>query len=238
VGDIDSTVSVNTDAGFSIVSYTANGSSTATVGHGLSQTAEMVFTKRRDSSRNWHVGHKDLPFNSSSNSHHGYLSLNGTGASDPNNGGRANIPNATTFQGEGSNNATMIAYCFHSVDGYSKVGSYIGNGATGATGQGPFVHLGFRPAFVMIKRSSSSSAYTNWVIYDSKRDGWNQGAENVGGNKYLYANSTGTEANLYIVNTFSNGFTMYDNYDVFNKSGETHIYIAFAETPFKYSNAR
>ena len=130
-----------------------------------------------------------------------------------------------------------IAYCWRSIEGFSKVGSYIGNGATGSTGQGPFVHTGFKPAWIMIKRSSSTTAYTNWIIYDNKRDGFNQGAENAGGNKYVFADSNVVEANLYILNSFSNGFTFYDNYEVFN-SEQTYVYLCFAETPFKYSNAR
>jgi hypothetical protein len=233
VGDIDSTVSVNTDAGFSIISYTANGSSTATVGHGLSQTAEMVFTKRRDSSRNWHVGHKDLPFNSSSNSHHGYLSLNGTGASDPNNGGRANIPNATTFQGEGSNNATMIAYCFHSVDGYSKVGSYIGN----QNADGTFVYTGFRPAFVLIK--NTVTAGEGFVIMNNKSD-----PSNVVGTYItvypgtLSEQGTAGTTSSRSIDFVSNGFKLRGNSTEINEKGDMHIYLAFAETSFKYSNAR
>ena len=236
-GSITSTVSANVDAGFSIVGYTGTASN-ATVGHGLSKAPEMVIAKNRSDGSYWIVGTDDLT------SWSRYIPLNLTNAeTNAPTQFNSTAPTSTVFSigtnadvnGSGHN---IIAYCFHSVDGYSKVGSYTGNGATGATGQGPFVYLGFRPAFVMIKRSSSSSAYTNWVIYDSKRDGWNQGAENVGGNKYLYANSSAAEANLYIVNTFSNGFTMYDNYDVFNKSGETHIYLAFASVPFKYSNAR
>ena len=124
-GDLNSTVSVNTDAGFSIVSWVSNTNSTtttSTIGHGLSQKAEMVITKKRSSgARNWHVGHKDLPFTSGANSHNGVLSLNSTVANEASNTGLADIPNATTFIARGDNGDNYIAYCFHSVDGYSKV---------------------------------------------------------------------------------------------------------------------
>jgi hypothetical protein len=225
-GTIQSNVSVNVDAGFSIITYTANGSSTATIGHGLSQTAEMVITKRTDGVRNWHVGHKDLPFNSSSNSHHGYLTLNATGASDPSNGGRANIPNTTTFQGEGSNGNTYLAYCFHSVDGYSKVGSYTGNG----NADGTFVYTGFRPAFLLMKVTNTAS---DWHIVDSARD-----VDNVI-QKTLDPNTSGAEGSGSNRFDFtSNGFKLRQTSGSYNGNGSTYIYLAFAESPFKYSNAR
>ena len=236
-GDITSTVSANVDSGFSIVGWSGTGSA-ATIGHGLSKKPEMIMVKRRNANEmGWRVFHD-------ANAANYHLVLDTTGARASSSSIFNNTePTASLFtvgSGGSVNNSsgTYIAYCFHSVDGYSKVGSYVGNGRTGATGQGPFVNLGFRPAYIMIKRSSSSSAYTNWVIYDSKRDGFNQNAENSGGNKYVYADSSSAEANTYILNTFSNGFTIYDNYDVFNSSGQTYIYLAFAETPFKYSNAR
>jgi len=236
-GTITSTVSANADAGFSIVSYTGTGSS-ATVGHGLSKAPELIIAKNRGHSADWAVGGNVIGSWSDKT-----LELNNTVATvtDSNIFGADPTTSLFTIGTSWKTNRSgynHIAYCFHSVEGYSKVGSYTGNGATGATGQGPFVNLGFRPAFIMIKRSSSSSAYTNWVIYDSKRDGFNQGAENSGGNKYVYADSPSAEANTYILNTFSNGFTIYDNYDVFNSSGSTYIYLAFAENPFKYTNAR
>jgi hypothetical protein len=235
-GSTASTCSRNADAGFSIVSYTGTGS-VATIGHGLSKKPELIIAKTRNDVEDWGVYSEDIGA--------GYrLKLNSTVASASNNGFWNSTEPTTSLFTVGTANTTnwsgktYIAYCFHSVDGYSKVGTYKGNGVGGATGQGPFVYLGFRPAYIMIKRSSSSTAYTNWIIYDSKRDGWNQGAENVGGNKYVYADSSAAEANMYTLNTFSNGFTIYDNYEVFNTTDATHVFIAFAESPFKHTNAR
>ena len=197
----------------------------------------MIFVKRRSGSRSWHVGHKDLPFVSASNSHNGYVNLDHSGANNTSNGGRANIPNATTFQGQDGNGYTMLAYCFHSVDGYSKVGSYTSN----SNNDGPFVYTGFKPAFVMCKSASYSNSETFWVIHDNERPGYNVT------NLQLYANSSLAEAqredgggsNNTKIDFLSNGFKWRDSTWSGNASnGSTYIYIAFAETPFKYSNAR
>ena len=123
---------------------------------------------------------------------------------------------------------TFIAYCFHSVDGYSKVGSYTGNG----NADGTFIYTGFRPAFVLAK---SSSETRNWHILDSTRN-----PNNVA-NHVLYPNRTNAEYsdNAYTdVDFLSNGFKLRNNDTAMNNNGQTHIYLAFAETPFKYSNAR
>jgi len=230
-GDLNSTVSVNTDAGFSIVSWVSNTNSTSTtstIGHGLSQTAEMVITKKRSSgARNWHVGHKDLPFTSGSNSHNGVLSLNSTVANEASNTGLADIPNATTFIARGDNGDDYIAYCFHSVDGYSKVGSYLGNISSG-TADGTYVYTGFRPAWVMIKDTEQA---VDWAIYDSTRLGFNQSNY-----KLEPSNASAEQATTTHIQLNSNGFNfMTDNS---NYSGRKYIYLCFAETPFKYSNAR
>jgi hypothetical protein len=120
----------------------------------------------------------------------------------------------------------MIAYCFHSVDGYSKVGSYVGNGSA----DGTFVYTGFRPAWVMVKNIDVSSHH--WSIWDNKRNGFNVD------NDLLRANLTDAEQNLDRIDLLSNGFkARYSSWDI-NPSGVTHIYLAFAEAPFKYANAR
>ena len=229
-GDLNSTVSVNTDAGFSIVSWVSNTNSTtttSTIGHGLSQKAEMVITKKRSSgARNWHVGHKDLPFTSGANSHNGVLSLNSTVANEASNTGLADIPNATTFIARGDNGDNYIAYCFHSVDGYSKVGSYVGNG----NADGTFVYTGFRPAFVLTKVTNSAD---DWSIADYARSPHNVAGES------LRPNSVSAEDSSADIDILSNGFKLRqaDSHRI-NYDGDTFIYIAFAETPFKYSNAR
>ena len=226
-GDIQSTVQANTTAGFSIVTYTANGSSTDTIGHGLSKQLSMVLIKRTDGgSRSWHVGHKDMPFSSASNSHNGYMSLDDITANATSNGGRANIPNATTFQGESTNNDTMVAYCFAEVEGFSKFGSYTPNNGT----DNAFVYTGFRPAFLLVK----STASQEWAIVDNVRDSTNDNSSNV-----LYANYVNHESTdgSNIVDLLSNGFKIRATAS-FGYATDIYIYMAFAEAPFKYANAR
>ena len=120
-----------------------------------------------------------------------------------------------------------MMYCFHSVDGYSKVGSFIGNG----NADGPFVHCGFRPAYVMVKRTDAAGA---WAIIDTSRSEYNL---SVG---YLIPNTTATEntATSNSIDVLSNGFKLRGTGATFNASGVTLIFIAFAEMPFKHSNAR
>jgi len=223
-GTITSSGRVNTDAGFSIVSYTGTGS-TGTVGHGLSSAPEFIFYKNRDWSNSWWAYHKD-------SGHDGYLNLDRNIAWTSNTTFFDDAPTATLFNpgshswakrsGEG-----YIAYCFHSVDGYSKVGSYTGNGST----DGTFVYTGFRPAYVMLKLTSSIS---NWVMQDSARDSYNAGG------LILMPNNMSAEMD-YTSGYFdfhSNGFKLRNNYATINGNGSTYIYLAFAEHPFKHTNAR
>jgi hypothetical protein len=126
------------------------------------------------------------------------------------------------------NTDTYIAYCFHSVEGYSKVGSYVGNNST----DGTFVFTGFRPAWVMIKCSSSSQGgNANWRMQDSQRLGYNPEG------KELYADLANAEASNNF-DILSNGFKIRNNSTGYNGSGATYIYLAFAEAPFKFANAR
>ena len=120
---------------------------------------------------------------------------------------------------------TYIAYCFHDVDGFSRVGGYRGNGAA----DGPFVHTGFRPSFVMLKQTSNAG---DWYIYDCKRDGQNKDNDNLRAN---YANAENTDD---IVDIYSNGFKIQSTNSEHNGSGQLFVYLAFAEFPFKYANAR
>lgn len=221
-GSITSSVSANTDAGFSIVTYTGNGTNTSTVGHGLSSAPEFVIVKSRSNSRNWVVEH---------NQGNGmYLNLTNNGASA---GSNTMTQQASTIRFDVSNDGnrsvnfngeTYVAYCFHSVDGYCKIGSYTGGG------DGTYIYTGFKPAFVIVKNYDTSSHH--WVMYDNKRYGYNT----IG--PYLYANTTSTEMNATRVDFMSNGFVgRTSNYDI-AQSGVRFIYIAFAEQPFKYANAR
>jgi len=231
-GSINSTVSVNVDAGFSIVSYTGDGG-TATVGHGLSKAPEMILLKTRDTDQFWVVYHA----NNTANPETDYLRLNTTNATTDDTYWNDTAPTSSVFSlksgnAVNKNNDKFIAYCFHSVDGYSKVGSYAGNSNT----DGTFVYTGFKPKMVMWKNTEASA---NWFIMDSER--------NEGGNagnpirSYLHPNSTAAEnwvGTSGILDFTSNGF----KYRASNNSSYNfdydYIYIAFAETPFKYSNAR
>ena len=125
------------------------------------------------------------------------------------------------------NNSTYVAYCFHSVDGYSKFGSYEGVG----NNNGPFVHCGFRPAWIMLKNTAASQHYT---MYDTKRSTSNLVDNAVYGDE-TEAESSAAEHNIDIL---SNGFKIRNNAAQNNTNNNTYIFMAFAETPFKYSNAR
>ncbi|MDP6584460.1 MAG: hypothetical protein QF535_07370, partial [Anaerolineales bacterium] len=230
-GSITSSVSANTDAGFSIVGWAGTGSN-VTVGHGLSQAPELIINKSRTlntSSSQWVV--QSILWNSASDTN--ILYLNGTAAQADDTNVFQAAPTATVFSpqgggwaGIGASGEDYIAYCFHSVDGYSKVGSYTGSGAT----DGAFVYTGFRPSFVMIKNTGTT---TEWVVVDNKRDPYNV-TENL---LYPDANSAeGTQASNKC-DLLSNGFKLHGNGGAMN-GANTIIYLAFAESPFKTSNAR
>ena len=231
VGTIDSAGSVNTDVGFSIIGYTGTGSN-ATVAHGLNSAPDVVLVKgRSNGSRYW--SYWGTQFASTS---YIYLNVNtaeDTGATSIN---QDTYPSSSVFSIGNSvfvngSSETYIAYCFHSVDGYSKFGKYTGNANT----NGPFVYTGFRPAWLMVKNISASAS---WWIVDCKRPGFN-GTLNSTGNTRLRADTTGVEDDAGRVDTLSNGFKIRTpNYAESNTNGATYIYMAFAEQPFKYANAR
>ena len=226
VGSIDSAGSVNTDVGFSIIGYTGTGSN-GTIAHGLGVTPEMYIVKRRDAD-----GHS-WPVYTSTLGATKQLRLSGTNAEIT----TANIWNNTeptssvfsvgTNTDSNASSGTYIAYFFASVDGYSKFGSYTGNG----NADGSFVYTGFRPALVIFKRTSDTS---NWNLRDSKRDPHNVTAQ------YLLADSSGAEGTTSsnLIDFTSNGFKTRGTGSASNASGSTYIYMAFAEQPFKYANAR
>ena len=240
-GSITSSVSANTDAGFSIVSWTGTGSN-VTVGHGLSQAPELIINKSRGDSYNWAM--QSFLWNSASDTNLLYLNTT-AGTSDDTNVFQA-APTATVFSpqggswaGIGTNTIQYIAYCFHSVDGYSKVGKYSGNGAQ----DGSFVLTGFRPAFIFIKRITSAGS--NSYIVDNKRIGYNYFvyATDVGSNKYLWPDSTAAEGNGNTtkgigMDILSNGFKFRTSGGDYNASSNDYLFYAIAESPFKTANAR
>ena len=225
-GSITSTVSANTTAGFSIVTYTGNGSNGASIGHGLGTTPAMVILKARSTTSNWVVYHQAI-----SSPTNNYLNLNTTDAVAAASGfctpNSSTITFTTAYSGNNPNGVTMVAYCWAQVAGYSAFGSYTGNGST----DGPFIYTGFRPRWIMIKRTDDTYS---WWINDSARD-----PRNVVGQD-LAANLSQAESSDAPVQDFlSNGFKLRTSaYPGFNANGGSYIYMAFAENPFKYANAR
>ena len=228
-GSITSQVSANVDAGFSIVSYTGTGAN-ATVGHGLGVQPEMIITKVRSGISYWLTYHSGLASPSTS-----YMALNTTDAVDT---GGASVWNSTsptssvfsvgTSTWINPSGGTMIAYCFANSD-IIKVGSYTGNGSS----DGTFVYTGFRPAWVMVK--NASLAATSWLIWDDERSTYNIANDIL---KAQSANAEVVNNNSFGIDVLSNGFKVRSSYGDVNQSGNTIIYLAIAEHPFKYANAR
>ena len=225
-GSITSNVSASTTSGFSIVSWTGTGSN-ATVGHGLGSTPKMVICKRRDADDAW------FSFNATIGAG-GQITLNSTAAAGSDGGvlWNSTAPTSSVFS-EGTNggvnasSGTYIAYAFADVKGYSKVGSYTGNG----NANGTFVYTGFKPAFVIIK---STDLVKNWLTFDNLRLGYN----GTGTNKQLHPNTTGAETsgNGTTLDILSNGFKTRTTDSDENGSGNSYIYMAFAESPFTNSS--
>ena len=241
IGSQDSVYQANTTAGFSIVTYTGT-QSNDTVGHGVQVNGEatapsMIIMKRRDSAQHWVIYHevgmgntRSMLFNTDAQNSSSTVNFQNTS------------PTSTVFSlgtdaYANGNGGTYVAYCFADVEGYSKFGSYIGNGIN----DGTFIYTGFRPAFILVKSTSSGR---NWPMYDSVRDVYNPAGS------YLAANLIDVEfdsASSYAPYDFvSNGFKLVRgptdvsgtvNSDV-NEDGQSYIYMAFAEAPFKYANAR
>jgi len=219
-----SQVSANTTAGFSVGTYSGDGTNAnKTVGHGLGVVPEMIIVKSRsEAARNWLIWHKDLNDNDKA------FLFNTDAAADNRFG--PNAPTTTVFGaygGQGNRGtSTMVFYAFASVEGYSKIGSYTGNGSA----DGPFIYTGFKPAFIMFR----STILCNWVIVDSARSTYNVMDDS------LYPNTGGTEiTTITDVDFLSNGFKWRANLpNETNASGQTYIYMAFAENPFKNSLAR
>jgi len=217
-------VSANRDAGFSIVSYTGDGStSSRTIGHGLSSIPEFIIIKNRDSSADyWLVlgANHDRLFLNNTVADDGY-----TGFSDGNHTSSViSIANGDSDHVNRSGD-NYIAYCFHSVDGYSKVGSYTGNGSS----DGTFVHTSFAVSYVMIKRTNGGDS---WATYDAVRDEYNVV------DSLLQPHDSAVEATYGAIDFTSNGFKHKSSVNALNATGGTYIYIAFAETPTKFSTAR
>jgi len=214
-GTITSTVSANTTAGFSIVSYTGAGV-VATIGHGLGVVPNMIILKCRATTSTWAVYHSSLGATK-------FLRLEGTGASGTETGWWNNTaPDSDKFTiGTNPASGTTVAYCFAEVKGYSKFGSYTGN----SSADGTFVYTGFKPAFIMIKNTNYGPG-TDWYVFDNKRNTYN--VENL----YLSPNLSAAEATGVETDFLSNGFKLRHSSTAMNNSSYTYIYMAFAENPF------
>ena len=226
IGSFDSSGSVNTDAGFSIISYTGNGNDddTAKIAHGLGVAANMIIVKCRNAAGGWQTSSTSLGFNN-------VLQLNETNAqaSGTYAFGRTGVaPTSTVFtvsatsggNHTNTNNNTYIAYCFAEKQGYSKFGSYTGNGNV----DGTFFYTGFKPAFTIIRSTGSDQ----WSMFDAKRNPFNEVDNNI------RANSNAAEADQANkeVDYLSNGVKLRTSSGEWNSSGTTYIYMAFAEQPF------
>ena len=229
-GSITSSVSANTTSGFSVVTYTGNGTAGATVGHGLGVAPQVIIVKNRGTVTNWQFGSS---YNNATSPWNYYMRLNTTAAAAAASTIWNNTAPSSSVFTVGTDNEvnfsanTYVAYCWTPIAGYSAFGSYAGNSST----DGPFIYTGFRPRFVMLKASSGTTG--NWIMLDTSRDTYNM-AVNV-----LEADVSDAEAALSpMIDIVSNGFKIRRNSAGVNSSGCTYIYVCFAENPFKYANAR
>jgi hypothetical protein len=218
-GTISSQVSANTTSGFSVVTFTGNGS-TGTVGHGLGVAPSMIIQKPRSSTGSWATYHASLGAGNAV-----WLNLTDASASYPTVWNSTSPTSSVYSVGSYMGTSTYVAYCFAQIAGYSAFGSYTGNGSS----DGPFVYTGFRPRFILTKASSATSS---WYLRDTARSANNVAVEQ------LYPDLANAEANETGMDILSNGFKQRGTSSGFNASGTTYIYMAFAENPFKYANAR
>ena len=226
-GDITSTVQVSSTAGFSIVTYTATATAGDTVGHGLSSQPEVIMVKKRAGGDDygWGVWHTSLSNNNGTKQ----LILDTTAAEatqDMFNDAIFPSGSATVFA-TGQNNhtnfpsgATYVAYCFNSVQGYSKFGGYTGNG----NADGPFIYLGFKPAWLMVKMTDSTNV---WQIYDNKREPNNPNIKRINADVQTAESTSGSDR----LDFLSNGFKMRATSGNVNSAND-YVYMAFAESPF------
>jgi len=215
--------SINTTSGFGIYQYVGT-AATATIAHGLGKVPKFVITKSMDAGNNWRCYHEAM-----GNTKLNQLNENANIGTDAN-AWNSTTPTDTLFTLGSSNDTNTsgvnyIAYMFCDVPGYSKLGEYWGNGQTS---DGTFVYTGFRPSFILMKRTSGGTG--NWQVFDDKRLGYN------GGNSYLAPNDANAENTGGQIDIVSNGFKMRNSGTYTNASGDTYLYAAFAEFPLVSSN--
>ena len=216
VGTIDSVIQANTTAGFSIVTYTGTGSN-GTIAHGLGATPQMYWVKRRSAAEHWQVYSEEIGNNK-------YFQITTDGEITGSNRWNNTSPTSSVFSvgdhaSVNGSSDTYVAYCFTDIKGYSKFGSYTGNG----NADGAFVYTGFKPAWLLVKRTDSAN---HWLMFDIKRDIINVGE------KWLRADTADAESTGIYWDGLSNGFKARTNDPIINASGGTYIYMAIAEHPF------
>jgi len=217
-GSVSATVSANTTAGFSIVKYNTAGSGTQTMGHGLGSAPTFIITKPAQVTESWYVY---IPTGVSTS-----LRLN-TDAAAVSSTPYAGTPTDTLFSINNSvigGYTNVISYCFAEKTGYSKIGSYVGNG----NADGTFVYTGFKPAWLLIKKSSASG--NGWFLMDTKTNTYNPKSI------FFQANLSNAETDVDRMDILSNGFKPRYDWSIINESGATYIYMAFAEAPLVGSN--
>lgn len=222
-GTLSSTVSVGATSQqnwFSIVSFTGASTQGATVGHGLGVAPDMIIAKARNAAQNWWVYHSSLGYTKN-------ISLNLTGASftDINTWLAEPTSSLITIGDNFSSSNNYIAYCFANAEGLCRAGKYTGNGST----DGTFVYTGFRPAFLLIKETGNANS---WELFDTARD-----PDNIASQR-LFPNASQAEATTASLDIISNGFKFRVGNTGINRSSGNYIYLAIAEQPFKFANAR
>jgi len=218
IGTIDSAGSFNNDAGFSIVTWSGNGSNNATIKHPLSAVPRMMLFKIRSHSDDWTVYHHILGAGKK-------LNLNDTGAKSTvpeifnNTEPTSSLITFGTHSRTNTNGANYVGYIFAEKKGYSKFGSYTGNG----NADGTFIYTGFKPAFLIVKQTDGTNG---WGMFDNKRNPHNTVSQR------LWSNESSSEAGTQLLDFLSNGFKPRYTNSYFNGSGNNYIYMAFAENPF------
>tara|TARA_R100001198_G_scaffold94687_1_gene78551 strand:+ start:778 stop:1851 length:1074 start_codon:yes stop_codon:yes gene_type:complete len=224
-GTITSSVSANTTSGFSIVTWTGDGSKSATVGHGLGAELGCIISKETDGTDWWHNWYSGL----SGDSYNVFFNQTNAERAAYNDGHLKKLDNTTTFGFDSStsnvnavnqNGINNVAYCFVEKQGFSKFGKYIGNGSS----DGPFVYTGFKVAYIYAKKINGTSAWRTW---DKERVGYNRD------NKFVYCNySNAEESDGSLIDLCSQGFKFRGSSGDMNGNGDTYIFAAFAENPF------
>jgi len=224
-GATASTVQANTKAGFSIITFTgiSGSSGTSTIGHGLTKAPEWIIHKSLDRAGSWWCQHVGLSLPKMT------INLNSTAAeADYSAYGTLSAPTNSVLSingidGIGGSGGAYICYAWHSVEGYSKFGTYVGN----ANADGPFIYTGFRPSMLFLKIRTAANG---WFVFDKLRDGFNDQ------NDTLSWQANTAEDNTYKIDILSNGFKIRGSNNAHNQSGQTFIYGAWADVPFKYNN--